>query len=497
MKIRRRIMQILMLLLFIFLFLSTKYNGKNFLQYPVNIFLKLDPLIALGIMISSRTFISMMAYSFFFILATFILGRFFCGWFCPLGTVLDIFDYIFISKKTNENSIQWEKIRNIKYYILIFVLLSSVINVQLIWLFDPISILFRTFTTSLFPLFDFITRNFFDFLYWSGMGTISEPIYIFIKKAIFSIKPPVYELNLFILSFFIVILFLDFLGKRFWCKVICPLGAMFEFISLKSLVNKNINKEKCNQCDLCNKKCKMQKTGCIMCFNCVELCPTKAIDFEFSGNEEKPDINISRRNLITSSILSALILPGFKLDSLLRNKNFFLIRPPGALPEDKFLSQCTRCGDCMRVCITNGLQPTLFEAGTEGLWSPKLVPRLGYCEYNCSLCGQACPTGAIQELSLGKKHQTKIGLAYFDRNRCLPWHKNIDCLVCEEHCPVPDKAIKFKLTEVTNIDGTKVMVKQPHIIEKLCIGCGICENKCPVEKSAIIVGKTSQNDNFI
>ena len=65
----------------------------------------------------------------------------------------------------------------------------------------------------------------------------------------------------------------------------------------------------------------------------------------------------------------------------------------------------------MRVCLTNGLQPTLFEAGVEGMWTPRLVSRIGYCEYSCTLCGQVCPTGAIAHLDTVTKRKVTIGTA--------------------------------------------------------------------------------------
>ena len=80
-----------------------------------------------------------------------------------------------------------------------------------------------------------------------------------------------------------------------------------------------------------------------------------------------------------------------------------LIRPPGALDETDFLSRCIRCGECMKVCPNNSLQPAFAEAGLEGIWTPTLTPRIGYCEPSCVLCSEVCPTGAIWKISPQEK----------------------------------------------------------------------------------------------
>ena len=160
----------------------------------------------------------------------------------------------------------------------------------------------------------------------------------------------------------------------------------------------------------------------------------------------------------------------------------------------------------MRVCPTNVLQPALLEGGFEGIWDPLLINKIGYCEYNCILCGQVCPTGAIRNISveekIGKKpykNPIKIGTAFFDRGRCLPWAMNRTCIVCEEVCPTSPKAIWFRTEEVVTREGKVKKVKRPYLDPDLCIGCGICENKCPVlDKPAIrvsSVGETRSKTN--
>jgi ferredoxin len=160
----------------------------------------------------------------------------------------------------------------------------------------------------------------------------------------------------------------------------------------------------------------------------------------------------------------------------------------------------------MRVCPTNVIQPSLLEAGFEGLWTPILMNKIGYCEFNCVLCGQVCPTGAIVSLTVEKKvgkkpflKPVKIGIAFYDRGRCLPWAMNTECIVCEEVCPTSPKAIWFQTVENKLRNGKTKLLKLPHLDPKLCVGCGICENKCPVHDHPAIrvtsIGETRSRSN--
>jgi len=140
----------------------------------------------------------------------------------------------------------------------------------------------------------------------------------------------------------------------------------------------------------------------------------------------------------------------------------------------------------MKICPTTALQPALTEAGLAGLWTPLVVPRVGYCDYACTACGQVCPSGAIPLLELEKKRLAVIGKASIDKDRCLPWASGVSCVVCEEMCPTPQKSIRLEDVQVTNSSGELVNVKRPSVLRDLCIGCGICEYHCPLEGTAAI-----------
>ena len=200
---------------------------------------------------------------------------------------------------------------------------------------------------------------------------------------------------------------------------------------------------------------------------------------------------VGRRELVLAGVFGLLFFPMARLSGGVR-KNFSagVIRPPGSVAEDEFLRRCIKCDQCIRVCPTNVLQPALFEAGLEGLWTPIMISKMGWCELNCTLCSQVCPTGAIREISIAEKlgvgpfeakGPIKTGTAFYNQGRCLPWAMDTSCVVCEEVCPVSPKAIFTRNVEVTDRWGATIELKRPYIDPVKCIGCGICEHECPVK----------------
>jgi len=90
---------------------------------------------------------------------------------------------------------------------------------------------------------------------------------------------------------------------------------------------------------------------------------------------------------------------------------------------------------------------------------------------------------------LENKMKVRIGIAEIDRSICLPWAEGKECIVCQEHCPVPDKAIKVE-KEV----GPESVLYKPYIEKSLCVGCGICQNKCPVRPVRAVRVSAVDND---
>ncbi len=493
----RRLSQGLFLLLFFFLFLQTESKGRDELGYPVKIFLDFDPLIFITTFLSAHAVEKAFYLSVITIGITIIFGRVFCGWICPLGTLNNIIGSL--KSRTQIVAKDWHKN---KYYILIFLLISSIFSLQLVGIMDPISLIIRSFSISVYPLFNYGTRAVFDGIYnlqIKGITDVSEFVYSILKKGIIAFQQPFYYQSAFIGILFFAMLGLNLIEKRFWCKYLCPLGAFLGIISRFSILKRSVS-EGCTSCGACagvcqgnadpDKKDKWRDTECFYCYNCDDVCPQNAVSFSFFRKRASASMDLGRRQVITSLASGIVAVPLFRVNPLSRpdSVNQRLIRPPGATEEKEFLKKCVKCGECMKVCITNGLQPTFLEAGLEGIWSPMLVPKIGYCEYRCTLCGQVCPTGAIKRLTVEEKVKTKIGLAMIDKGRCLPWAHAMPCIVCEEVCPTPKKAIWFQKAVVKDRNEKNVVVHQPIVDLELCIGCGICETKCPViDRPAIYV----------
>lgn len=490
-----RISQLLFLIVFLVLFVMTEYRGKDEISAAINSFFRADPLVALSYLLSQKAFTMLLFPGALMALFTMILGRFFCGWICPLGTILDLITK-HIPKK---NPIRFLKSR-FKYYLLFSLLFAALFNINLTGILDPLAILVRAMTFFFYPLFGYSIRS-----AWAGLyGLIGENrdyiafIYSFIRDSILPFRETFYPLAFLSLVLVVAIIFLERYEKRNWCRNLCPLGTLLGLLGRLSIF-KRLPSRLCTDCSGCKDACPtgfdadiLQKEDCILCMECKLKCASKRVKFvPFRWFSEKTRVTpvMERRVLIGGLVSGFFLSRAFSFHSPERQEK--LLRPPGVNSEGHFLKKCVRCGECMKVCLRSALYPDLSRGGIYGLFMPILVPRLGYCEYNCSLCGQVCPTGAIPNLPLEQKKKSIIGVAAIDKNHCLPYAKKINCIVCEEHCPIPGKAIRFENVNDIDYTGKKVTLKRPYIIDELCNGCGICENKCPLEgKSAIEVFST-------
>jgi ferredoxin len=377
------------------------------------------------------------------------------------------------------------------------ILAAALLTNLTLMIFDPLTLLFRTLTLSIWPAVDQIVTGAEVALY--GIPWLRPAISAFdglVRPTVLPPEPVFYRYATLYAAVFLGVILLNLVAHRAWCRYLCPLGALLGLLSKVAIVRREVSTG-CTQCGVCARVCPTgtiqpekgyasDPSECTMCLECLAACPQSAAEFPTHLSSAKWGPYDPGRRQVLASLGAAVAGVGLLRGSAAAGQDHpYLIRPPGS-QDNNFLSKCIRCGECMRACPTSALQPAVVEAGVEGLWTPLLVPRLGYCDYSCNACGQVCPVEAIPPLSLEDKREQVIGQAYIDQDRCIPWADNQDCIVCEEMCPVADKAVKLEEVEVQSADGHLVSVQRPRVIRERCIGCGICEYKCPLGGEAAI-----------
>jgi len=491
----RKLSQYISLLLVISLITATRNTNwqKGLANLPIN----LDPLLMVANFLSTREFQISALLAIVTIVITFIVGRVWCGWVCPLGTTLDFFKFLHPSKKRASEIHIPQKWRSLKYLILTGVLLSALFGNLTLLILDPLTIFYRSTSAAIWPALDWFFTSAEKGLY--NIPLLNSPINfleIWLRPAVFPSSPLYYQQALTIFLLLVGIIALEYLAPRFWCRYLCPLGAMLGLISKTALVRRQVGFE-CKGCVLCDNSCPTgtidparsyasDPSECTMCLDCLSACPRDSINFPMGKPELlSRDYDPARREFLATLGITAISIGVLRSQGSNQIKQPHLLLPPGSKP-DNFLTMCVRCSECIQACPTGGLQPSFLDSGIEGFWTPQLIPRIGYCEYSCNKCGQICPVQAIPLLDLTEKQETIIGKAYIDQNRCIAWADHNDCIVCEEMCPLPEKAVYLEASKVTGFDGVEKEILLPYVDRDLCIGCGICEYKCPVTSEAAI-----------
>ena len=460
---------------------------------PVDLYLRLDPLISVGSILAAREFALFLLPGIIVLAAALICGRFFCGHICPMGTTLDFCQSPLTGKKRlpgKTNSYEATgQYRSWKYVVLAVMLGAALCGVSLLFLGSPLSLVTRFYGLVLYPILLLLGD--------SGVQVAATALTSFPALSYVQIPQKVFATNLFVASLFLGIAALACVQPRFWCRNLCPAGALLGLFSRKPLVRRSVS-ESCSSCGLCSRRCptgaisedpsKTVHSECIVCLRCVEVCPESAISFHATAGKPEPSFSgpdLTRRGIVLS-LGSGLLTAGLFKTSIAQSRPLGrersiaegdLVRPPGAMPEPEFLAKCVRCGECMKACATNTLQPVWLKAGLEGIFSPVMVPRLAACAINCTVCGRVCPTGAIRDLPLIEKQHAKVGTAWIERSNCLVWEQDKKCLVCDECCPY--NAVSFR-----PVPDRRNAV--PFVVANKCTGCGWCETKCPVEGSSAI-----------
>jgi polyferredoxin len=513
----RRLFQVFFFLLFLALLTLTFWPLGTLLM---SAFLLADPLLALNSVANG-----ILRWEFLLavpvLLSPLFVGRAFCGYVCPLGFVIELFGP---RRERHPGQRARGVLRRVPLVGLVVVLVLILFGSAVFLVFDPISIFTRTATTLVYPALDRGLRLAGDILYLAspfqgGVDSVTEAL---TGRLVFA-SGLAYRLQLTMLVMFVAILAFSWIERRMWCRHLCPLGALLGLVGRMAPFGRVIDDRACTACGVCAAACPMDavrdgghSTDCSRCeagLECADACEQGAI--RWGRRPRKQHVHDpSRRALLKAGGLA--VVGGFFLYTGLGRiqRKTYLVRPPGALSELEFLATCARCAQCMKSCPTNVIQPAVFDAGAEGFMTPQMDYRRAYCEWTCNECGKVCPTQAIHELPPEEKQRKVIGRAFIDRNTCIPWAEGRDCLVCEELCPVPEKAIVFGSgtapggtqgqsggesgAESAGPNGAaETFVKLPSVVPSRCIGCGICEYNCPVNNGAAIRVRSLAQTGFL
>jgi polyferredoxin len=494
----RQVSQALFLAFAVFLLFAALADRPLFAL--ADIFFRFDPLSGLTAMLAARAWIPRLGLGLVTVALTLLLGRVWCGWVCPMGTLLDWVRIPAADKRQARVSARW---RQAKYLLLAAALACALIGSSALLVVDPLALFTRGMSVLVLPALDRAVTGLERAMYTVPLlSPLVDWLESWLRGPVLPVKPHASAENGWVFLLLAGILALNALAERFWCRYICPLGGLLGLLSRFSLFRPQIG-SKCRACAKCSRACpvgaiavgeqyQVAPSECVVCLDCLVDCPRQDIGLRPalpprpSLAEQKVAPSPSRRALLgtAGAALAASLVAETSLSARLPDP--LLVRPPGAQDEAAFLARCLRCSECIRVCPTGGLQPTGLGGGLESLFTPRLVSRLGACDYACTACGQTCPSGAIPLLELAEKREVQIGLASIDRNRCLPWSYDTACIVCEEMCPRPDKAIRLEEVTVTAADGSPFVLQRPYVVRDLCIGCGICENQCPLESQSAV-----------
>lgn len=218
------------------------------------------PLGALQVVIaSSRYTVSYYVIGTLLIFGT-LLGRWICGWLCPFGLIQELLHRIPSPKVKIPPGLRY-----IKYlFLLVFVLLLPALWVNSLGMGDP------AFCKYICPA-----------------GTLESGIPLILTN------PPLRDAagSLFLLKLILLIftILLSILAFRPFCRVVCPLGAIYGLFNPISIYRYQVDHNRCIGCGSCADQCKMgvsiyeiaNSPECIRCGECCKVCPADAISAGF------------------------------------------------------------------------------------------------------------------------------------------------------------------------------------------------------------------------
>ncbi|MDR0711323.1 MAG: 4Fe-4S dicluster domain-containing protein [Prevotellaceae bacterium] len=415
---------------------------------------------------------------------TLLFGRVYCSSICPMGIFQDIVAWL-SKRAVSKKRYKFSKAKNI-------LRLSMLVAAGVIFLKFPLILGF----IDPYSAYGRIAANVFRPVYMAG-NNVLEAIFTEFGNYTF------YKTNVFIagmFSFAVAILTMVAIGYLAWrhgrtyCNTICPAGTILGFLSKFSVFKIRVEEHKCNSCGACEMKCKaacisakqhvIDYSRCVDCFSCLDVCRKNALRYSPALTRSKTagaapaerSVDEGKRRFLKTGVATAVAAPvavaESSVSSLTGNRQHVRqhpILPPGSVSTENMLKHCTSCHLCISKCPSRVLKPAFMEYGLAGVMQPTMYFEKGFCNYDCTICSEVCPTGAIKQLTKEEKHLNQGGYVVFARDICVVQVEETSCGACSEHCPTQ------AVTMIPYKDGLTI----PHINVEICIGCGGCEFICP------------------
>lgn len=209
---------------------------------------------------------------------------------------------------------------------------------------------------------------------------------------------------------------------------------------------------------------------CVKCLKCLQVCPKGGMSL---GKTPTSEVKFSpkRRQIIIGAtalaVFGAMVKTGLVLKDKIVEKLKDIILPPGAVSKERFANKCYNCNLCVENCPNK-----ILVKADENFPVVHIDYEKGFCKFDCTKCGEVCPTGAIKRLKLEEKQKTRIAMAMILDEKCTK------CGLCKEACPTG---------AIMKIDGKTILNAQK------CIGCGACKNACRSQAIEIFPIKEQKN----
>lgn len=467
------------------------------------------------------------------VVLTLLFGRIYCSSLCPLGVYQDVVSRLrkWTMKRKNQKRYKFLPPLNwLRYGFLVVMVGAFVAGLHvLVGLLDPYSAFGRMTVHLLKPLYQ--AGNNLLFSIFTSFGN-----HTFYKVGIYLLSVSSLIVALVTLA---TVSILAWRNGRIYCNTVCPVGTSLGLLSRFSLYQIRFDSSACTLCGSCSRNCKsscidfkymtVDSSRCVTCFNCIDSCKESGLKYRLPRKGERwvqrageaPAVSARKKKAAETAVspmatpmmatvqsaatptnepparrrfLIAMGVTGvavarlsaeitLKLGAKKDVKRTRPIMPPGAGNFDRFTELCTSCHLCVAKCPAQVIKPSFLDYGIGGMMQPMMNFDHQFCNYDCTICSEVCPTHALAPLTKEEKHHNQMGVVQLYLENCIVYTDETSCGACSEHCP----------TQAVHMVPYKDSLTIPEIDQAICVGCGGCEYVCPAKpwKAIFVEGLTA------